>query len=74
MYWTLQDEIAEAEMLQLNLGKCEGRCQRDEDVPRVEYRENRMDSDKTYMLCGWCATEDEEYWDEMWRDYWSSRL
>lgn len=73
VHWTLQDEIAEAEMLQLNIGPCDGPCQR-ESVPRVEYQQNRMDSNKIYMMCGWCAAEDAEYWEEMWRDYWSSRL
>jgi hypothetical protein len=25
-------------------------------------------------LCGACATKHEEYWDEMWHDYYSSRF
>ena len=73
MSWTLQDEIAEAEMLQLNLGKCDGPCERD-NVPRVEYKENRHDSDTLYQMCGWCAVENDEYWKEMWAMYYSQIL
>lgn len=72
MSWTLQDEIAEAEMLQLNLGKCEGPCERD-GVPRVEYTENRHNPG-TYQLCGWCAVECDDYWKEMWEMYYSQVL
>lgn len=68
MSWTLQDDIAEVELLQLNVGTCEGPCQRPE-VPRVICGTRRVDCDKEWTMCGNCAEEYEEYWDEMWESY-----
>ena len=71
--WDYKDDIVEASLLQLDVGLCQGPCQRP-NIPRIECDSRRMDSDATYMLCGWCAQEHHEYWDEMWRDYWSGVL
>ena len=74
MSWTIKDDIAEVELLELNKGKCEGPCQREEDVPRLLCQSRRMDSAQEYMLCSYCAEEYEEFWDEMWSMYYSEVL
>jgi len=66
--WALNDEIVEVELLRLNIGKCEGPCER-EDVPRIICQSRRMDDAKEWTLCSACAEEYEEFWDDMWDDH-----
>jgi hypothetical protein len=67
----LKDEIVEVELLQLDIAKCE-HCERVE--PTIEMPSRRMDCNKSWTLCTSCAEEYDEYWNDMWADYYSSRL
>ena len=70
MSWTLFDEIAEVELLQLNVGKCDGQCQR-ESMPRLI---RDLNSETALNLCGECTEEYDDYWKEMWDSYYAAVL
>ncbi len=67
-----EEEVMEALLLgHGDKGKCE--CCEEETV-LVHCGSRRMDTDVGHNLCPMCATEHHEYWDDMWAEYWSSRL
>lgn len=71
----LQEEIIEAELLQLNVGVCPGAVREcGQTRPLITVGPRRQDYDDSCTVCTRCAQEYEQYWDEMWSDYWSSRL
>lgn len=73
----------------LKIGKCEncGSCENVAIIPAMTayggYAEKTRwdallereppDPNPEQVLCGDCATEYKEYWDEMWREYYASR-
>jgi protein-arginine kinase activator protein McsA len=67
---SLKDECFEVDILQLNVGPCEY-CQ--EVRARVHYTQRRADP-ATRWLCTYCATDEEAYWEEMWREYYAGIL
>jgi len=67
-----EEEVMEALLLgHGDKGICD--CCKQEDII-VPCDSRRMDSDAIHNLCPVCATEHHQYWDEMWANYWSSRL
>ncbi len=72
--WLL-DEIVEVELLQLDVGICPGAMHPcGQKRPLITIGPRRKDYDDSITVCTLCAQEYEQYWDEMWADYYNSVL
>lgn len=71
--WDWKDFAIEADLLQLNIGKCEGECQRP-NMARSEQGPRAYTESGPIMLCSCCAESYHSYWDDMWSDYYRGLL
>lgn len=71
----IQEEIVEAELLQLNVGVCPGALNECGQVrPLITVGPRRADYDDSVTVCTLCAQIYEQHWDDTWAEYWSGVL